>query len=211
VIVVSVLLLLATATMGWRQARPVEEFGAGQALGADHGEATDGQPTSGSADRVSVADGRLARRAPSPPARIESPAIDLIAPVIAVGVDQETHEVEVPAGAETVGWYRFGADLGTSSGSIAIAGHVDREGAKGPFFRLRDSPPGAEVKVIGDDGATRSFTVVAREVFAKTDLPVDRIFARNGPPRLSLITCGGAFDPSARRYLDNIVVTAIPA
>jgi hypothetical protein len=30
------------------------------------------------------------------------------------------------------------------------------------------------------------------------------------PPRLTLVTCGGAFDPVARAYQDNVVVTAEP-
>ena len=32
-----------------------------------------------------------------------------------------------------------------------------------------------------------------------------------GPPALVLITCGGDFDRSIRRYRSNVVVTAVPA
>jgi sortase (surface protein transpeptidase) len=94
---------------------------------------------------------------------------------------------------------------------VVIAGHVDSatQGG-GAFFRLRDLRPGDEVTVAGSDGATRTFSVVSREVFEKAAVPLDQLFARDGPPRLTLITCGGAFDASSRHYRDNVVVTAQP-
>jgi hypothetical protein len=36
------------------------------------------------------------------------------------------------------------------------------------------------------------------------------VFAVGGPPRLVLITCGGAFDRRTRNYADNVVVVAEP-
>ena len=58
---------------------------------------------------------------------------------------------------------------------------------------------------------TRTYRVVAREEYRKTKIPLDRYFARDGKPRLTLITCGGPFDREAGHYRDNIVVTAVPA
>jgi hypothetical protein len=49
---------------------------------------------------------------------------------------------------------------------------------------------------------------VGREVLQKTDIPLDRYFARDGAPRLTLITCGGPFDKATGHYRDNVVVTA---
>jgi len=31
-----------------------------------------------------------------------------------------------------------------------------------------------------------------------------------GIPRLTLITCGGAFDDESKTYQDNVIVTAVP-
>jgi hypothetical protein len=42
-------------------------------------------------------------------------------------------------------------------------------------------------------------------------VPLSALFSHYGQPRLSLITCGGAFDANAHSYEDNIVVTAVPA
>jgi hypothetical protein len=44
----------------------------------------------------------------------------------------------------------------------------------------------------------------------QAELPPE-VFAAGGPPRLVLITCGGAFDRSTRHYADNVVVFADPA
>jgi hypothetical protein len=52
--------------------------------------------------------------------------------------------------------------------------------------------------------------VVSRELISKRALPLERIFARTGPPRLTLVTCGGPFLPETGRYRDNVVVVAEP-
>jgi hypothetical protein len=53
-------------------------------------------------------------------------------------------------------------------------------------------------------------TATAAEVSA-TAVPLARHFARDGPPRLALVTCGGPFDERTRHYRDNVVITAEPA
>lgn len=61
-------------------------------------------------------------------------------------------------------------------------------------------------------GARRAWAVVARRQYPKAELPVAELFVRGGSTtQLVLITCGGAFDASARSYLDNIVVYATPS
>jgi hypothetical protein len=44
----------------------------------------------------------------------------------------------------------------------------------------------------------------------ETGLPASA-FARDGAPRLVLITCGGPFDAATGNYEDNVVVYATPA
>jgi hypothetical protein len=48
-------------------------------------------------------------------------------------------------------------------------------------------------------------------VIEKADVDWVAAFDRAGPPRLTLVTCGGEFDYENRRYLSNLVLTAIPA
>ena len=145
------------------------------------------------------------------PARLEIPALKLDATVAEVGVDAETGEFDVPPSVDRVGWYRFGPGMTATAGSIVVAGHVDSaDQGKGAFFRLSSLEPGDRMTLAGPDGTDRAFQVVARERYSKTRIPLDKYFARDGAPRLTLITCGGPFDSKTRHYRDNIVVTAEP-
>lgn len=58
--------------------------------------------------------------------------------------------------------------------------------------------------------ATPRFAPVTRRRYGRDGLPA-RVFAREGGPVLTPITCGGTFDPRIGRYLDNVVVYAVPA
>jgi sortase (surface protein transpeptidase) len=145
------------------------------------------------------------------PARLRVPALKLDATVAAVGVDAGTGEFDVPPSVDRVGWYRYGPGMTATAGSIVVAGHVDSaDQGKGAFFRLSSLEPGDTMTLAGPDGEDRAFEVVARERYSKTRIPLDKYFARDGAPRLTLITCGGPFDTKTRHYRDNIVVTAKP-
>ncbi|MEV1154272.1 class F sortase [Micromonospora chokoriensis] len=147
-----------------------------------------------------------------PPVRLVIPEIGVTATVNAVGINERTEEFEVPPSVDQIGWYRHGPGLEAEAGSVVIAGHVDSaKQGKGAFFRLRELDQGDTVTATGSDGEVRRYRVVAREEYDKARIPLDRYFARDGKPRLTLITCGGPFDAKARKYRDNIVVTAVPA
>ncbi|MFG2045880.1 class F sortase [Micromonospora sp. NPDC048935] len=183
-------------------------------VGAEEASALASAPaTTASVPSVPVTAGELpAVTAIIAPVRLVIPEIDVTATVVAVGINERTNEFEVPPSVEQIGWYRYGPGLEAPAGSVVIAGHVDsaRQG-RGAFFRLRELDQGDTLTATGSDGAARRYRVVAREEYAKTRIPLDRYFARDGKPRLTLITCGGPFDARARRYRDNIVVTAVPA
>lgn len=142
------------------------------------------------------------------PIRLRFGAIDVEAPIVPVGVEANA-ELEVP-GATEVGWYEFGPRPGEKEGSAVLAAHVDYNGRRGVFFELRTVAAGDRLEVEFDDGTVRRFEVVSLDQYAKDELPFDRVFARSGTPVLTLITCGGDFDSSARSYEDNVVVYAIP-
>ena len=57
-------------------------------------------------------------------------------------------------------------------------------------------------------GQELAYAVVSLEQFDKAEVPVDRLFARDGAPRLVLVSCAGSFEDG--RYSDNVVVTAVP-
>ncbi len=141
------------------------------------------------------------------PTAITIGELELWAPVRAVGLD-DGGELEVPDETE-VGWYELGASPG-ETGATVLAAHVTWNDTVGPFHKLGKLEPGAEIRVGASDGSIRIYEVVERAMYRKNALPNWRIFRQTGPESLVLITCGGSFNPSIRRYRDNIVVYAVP-
>jgi sortase (surface protein transpeptidase) len=129
------------------------------------------------------------------------------APVIDVGVE-ENGDMEIP-GADSVGWYRFNPTPG-EPGSAVLAAHISYNGNPGVFRYLADVEIGSRVVVAFDDGTTTEFEIIELAQYDKQELPDDRVFAKDGDPILTLITCGGDFNRSLRSYEDNIVANAIP-
>lgn len=169
--------------------------------------AEDGRPS------IGVRSGRLedlVATAGPPPVTVAVPDLGIDAPVTEMGVEEAGGAVAVPEDVAVAGWYRFGPRPG-EPGSAVLTAHVDSaEQGAGAFFRLREAEPGARVSVTFADGAATEFEVVGRRTYGKDQLPLDDLFARDGEPVLTLITCGGAFDAERRSYEENIVVFARP-
>jgi hypothetical protein len=143
------------------------------------------------------------------PVGLAVPALGVEAPVDPVGV-RDDGQMAIPDDVDRVGWYRFGPVPGRE-GSAVLAGHVDdREQGLGELAPLREAEVDAQVLVTDAAGGTTRWRVVSREQVDKQGLPVDRLFAREGPPRLVLITCGGEFLPEVGGYESNVVVVAEP-
>jgi LPXTG-site transpeptidase (sortase) family protein len=141
-----------------------------------------------------------------PPSELTIPVLGVFAaPVVAVGL-LGTGELEVPPVTE-VGWYRFGAHPG-EPGSAVLAAHIAYGGVEGVFGRLGELAPGDEVALTHVDGGMSRWQVSSVEQFDKDGLPLDRVFATGGDAQLTLITCGGAFNPTLHSYEDNVVVFA---
>jgi len=142
------------------------------------------------------------------PTRVQISSVDVARfPVRDVGLEPDG-QFEVPDETE-IGWYRYGATAG-QPGATVLAAHVSWNRTVGPFARLGSVEPGDQVEVALDDGTVRRYEVVERTTYGKLELPRERIWRTTGPETLVLITCGGDFNPDIRRYLQNIVVYAVP-
>ena len=160
---------------------------------------------------VPIADGRLsAVRVPRPPVEVRVPSVEIGMPVVPVGVLPDGL-MELPEQVSTAGWYRYGSDPLTGSGTTVISAHVDSaKYGLGPFARLKELTAGTEIVVTVEGGQQVRYAVESVTSFPKAQLPLAELFDRAGAPRLALITCGGQFDRSAFRYSDNVVVIAVP-
>lgn len=141
------------------------------------------------------------------PTSLSIPDVQLQVSIRDIGLEPDG-QLEVPDETE-VGWYRLGSSPGRS-GATVLAAHVSWNDTTGPFFRLGELAPGARISVELADGGHREYEVVERAQYPKLGLPADRVWTLEGDESLVLITCGGEFNRSIRRYDDNIVVYAVP-
>jgi hypothetical protein len=141
--------------------------------------------------------------------RVQVPSADIDSAVRPVGVAPDG-QMALPADPEVLGWYRFGPAPGAGTGSVVLAGHLDSERyGLGPLVGLREVEVGDRLRVTRADGTARRYAVVDVRRYDRQALP-EELFARTGPERLRIITCGGEYLPDAGGYQQNLVVTAVP-
>jgi sortase (surface protein transpeptidase) len=119
-------------------------------------------------------------------------------------------QVDLPDDGDVVGWYKFGPRPGDDGSAVLVAHRDTLEAGPGVLFDLPLVGPGDRIQVGLADGTSLTFQVVARESIDKGRLPLNRLFARDGRARLTVVTCGGAYLPERGGYQENIVVTAVP-
>ncbi len=144
------------------------------------------------------------------PVRVSIPALDVNTKIFPVGLDKNK-AIEIPEDIRYVGWYELGVPPGVDRGSAVLVAHRDgREQGRGVFYFLGNLDVGDKVVVKTSAGEELPYKVVSRESILKKRLPYEELFAVDGDPRLTLISCGGYYDPNNGGYQDNVVVTAVP-
>lgn len=172
--------------------------------------------TSPSADRTTD-EGRGAPPSPavaeampaSAPVSVRIPAIDVSAPVHGLGLDAQGR-LMVPSREryDEVGWYD-GSPTPGEVGPAVLEGHVTGSGHDpSVFFRLGEVRPGDRIEVDREDGTTAVFEVTTVRSSPKADFPRIDVYGATKGPELRVITCGGTYDATARRHLDNVIVFA---
>lgn len=140
------------------------------------------------------------------PERIVLPALDVDAPIVPVGTEEDG-AMGTPDNGEDVAWWH-GTEAG--EGNALFAGHRDWKGSRGSFYDLKRLEPGDEVHVVGDDDRLTFKVLWVRQVEADTPEAPD-LLAETDRPVVTLITCGGVFDRSISHYTDRVVARAVLA
>jgi sortase (surface protein transpeptidase) len=145
----------------------------------------------------------LAGRAP---VRLRIPQLQLEAGVQPVGVDTRGN-MAAPNRPGAVAWYARGPAPG-ASGDAVFAGHLDSPDGPAIFWNLGLLRPGDAVIVDLGDGSSVRFRVTGLSIVPNSDQPAE-LFAIDGPPRLSLVTCAGAWDTLRQTYAQRLIVDAM--
>lgn len=144
--------------------------------------------------------------AQSEPVGVAIPRLGVTSGLVHLGVDS-AGAMEVPTDPADAGWYARGPTPG-ALGPAVIAGHVTWNQQPAVFYRLSELRRGDRVEVARADGQTAEFAVSEVARFAKSQFPTRAVYGAIDHAGLRLITCGGEYDDSANRYLDNVVVFA---
>jgi sortase (surface protein transpeptidase) len=142
-----------------------------------------------------------------PPVRISIPAIGLDTEVVPVATDLDG-AMSSPSDPDTVAWYSLGPGLGIG-GNVVFAGHVDWGGKLRAFGLLNRLAEGDEITVWDAVGESERYVVESSDWVEAEGAAVDDIFGMRDSPSMTLITCGGSFDPWAHQYLHRLIVKAL--
>ena len=148
----------------------------------------------------------VARRAGVQPIAIQIEKAQIAADIEPLGIVDGI--MENPTGPFVVSWYRETARLG-ENGNAVMAGHVDYWNV-GPavFYNLKELAPGDTIQVTGEDGTVYAYEVEFTELYENASAPIEEIVSGPGGETLTLITCGGEFEPISGEYLSRYVVRA---
>lgn len=145
----------------------------------------------------------------APPRRLRIPSIGVDTAVKDLGID-DRGEWELPN--LEVGWYRHTA-LPGSAGNAVLVGHLDDAwGLPRVFARLRSVRPGDTIEV-DSASADGALPRLLRYVVSETRLvPFTAVYVmdQTADPRLTLFTCGRAWDFLHGQYSHRQVVVARP-
>ncbi|MCU1405580.1 MAG: sortase [Glaciihabitans sp.] len=132
--------------------------------------------------------------------------MELTENLIPLGI-QSNGEMEVPVDYNDVGWFTGGGKPG-GFGPTVIAGHVDSRSGPAVFFRLTELVVGDRFSLTGIDGQVFNYEVYRAENHKKAEFPTTTVFGATLDDEVRLITCGGDYNQSIGRYVDNVVVFA---
>jgi LPXTG-site transpeptidase (sortase) family protein len=140
------------------------------------------------------------------PTAISIPRLDISSQVEPLGI-QADGVLEAPSTGDMVGWYEVGARPG-QVGNMVISGHLDLDKRPAVFWRLGKLRVGDRIEVLADDQGHYTYEVAwVRDVDAAS-APLDDILGPTTERWLTLITCGGPFDPRTGEYQSRTVVRA---
>lgn len=144
------------------------------------------------------------------PVALDIPAIGVRTTLEILELNAE-NEVEVPEDWGRAGWYRIGFKPG-EPGMALIAGHLDDErGQPAVFWDLDKLAEGDEVTVTYANGDRYTFRVEGQSLLdaeSGNAGVMRQAVAASETPRLSLMTCDGAWDRGEASYSKRLVVGA---
>jgi sortase (surface protein transpeptidase) len=120
-----------------------------------------------------------------------------------VGIDRND-QMAVPTNARDVAWLYQGPLPGRTN-NIVLAGHIDFSGALGSFGNIQRLRPGDTV-ALSFGNKVWAFQIKWSCLFDRNTSAADQIMGYTDTPSITLISCGGVFDPSVGTHDKRVAV-----
>jgi LPXTG-site transpeptidase (sortase) family protein len=148
----------------------------------------------------------------APVASLSIPRFAVVAAIVVLGVN-EVGVMEAPDGPLNVAWYDFssrpGFAPGAEGGNAVFSGHVDYyDYGPAVFWNLKDLERDDVIEVRLTDGTVYRYAVSERRTVEAKTAPVREIIGHTLEEVITLITCGGSFDPGIGEYDQRVIVRA---
>lgn len=139
------------------------------------------------------------------PVSIAIPRLGVVDDIVPVHV-QEDGAMEVPP-VDRTGWWADSPRPGEAGAALVLA-HVNWQGQRGAFAQLHELQIGDVLTVVDTTGTARTFRIVERRTFKKTEFAAhhDILFRHGTTADLVAVTCGGRL--VGHSYDSNVVVRA---
>ncbi len=138
--------------------------------------------------------------------KVALPSLGVEAPIVRVGVDTKAQMV-VPKNARDVAWLDQGDMLTGPTQNLVLAGHINYSRRAGSFSRIQSLRAGDIVNV-SLNGKKLQYRVQWTCLFDRQTTQAARIMGYTENPSVTLISCGGVFDRSARTHNKRVAVRA---
>ena len=136
------------------------------------------------------------------------PRLGVTAAVTPMGYAADGRTLATPNSPWGVAWYQFTGYPG-GGGNAVLAGHVDwYTGAPAVFAGLGQLGVGDRVELVRADGRAVVYAVASVESVRPDTANVAAILGPTSREAVTLITCGGAWDPVAHDYSHRLIVRA---
>jgi hypothetical protein len=165
-----------------------------------------GAPAAAGAAAAQASGGGSASGPGAPPGQLRVPSVAITGAVYPVGVDK-TNTMEVTQNAFTVGWYKYGPLPGASGDSVETCHNEWYTTTRALCYNLHNVAIGADIYTRNADGKEHHWKVTSVRTVAY-NASVPGLFDNSGPPRLSVITCGGQWLPKQQIFTLRVIVDA---
>jgi LPXTG-site transpeptidase (sortase) family protein len=173
----------------------------------ENGDCEDVEPTATPEDEQEsddAPDGTPTAETVIPPVRILVPSIKVDAKVEVLEVVADA--LQDPSNGDDVAWYKETGKPGQEGNSV-FAGHLNWYGQpEAVFFAIDQLKEGDEI-IVRDHGCGEfTYLVEWAELIQVADADMKEITGPSDEKMITLITCGGTWDPSISEYLERTVV-----